>query len=52
MQSDDERSEIWNSKLVQSIRSNHASLSSIWEYEENQSLNDHSDVDKEDLFNI
>jgi hypothetical protein len=30
--------EIWNSKLVQSIRINHANLSSVAEYEENEAL--------------
>jgi hypothetical protein len=31
-------SEIWNSQLIRSIRINHANLSSIAEYEENESL--------------
>jgi hypothetical protein len=32
-------SEIWNSQLIRSIRINHANLSSVAEYEENEVLN-------------
>jgi hypothetical protein len=35
---DERLSEIWNSKLVQSIRNNHANINNIAEYEENEVL--------------
>ena len=37
--------EIWKCKLIQSIRSSHANLTEIVEYEENESPNDYSKVD-------
>jgi hypothetical protein len=36
--SDKRLSEIWNSQLIRSIRINHANLSSVAEYEENEVL--------------
>ncbi|HZC50276.1 MAG TPA: hypothetical protein VE244_14585 [Nitrososphaeraceae archaeon] len=39
--------EIWDSKLVKSIRKSHANLSNIAEYEENESSNHTSEVDKQ-----
>jgi hypothetical protein len=38
--------EIWDSKLVKSIRKSHANLSNIAEYEENEALNHTSEIDK------
>jgi hypothetical protein len=35
-------SEIWNSQLIRSIRINHANLSSVAEYEENEVLSEDS----------
>lgn len=46
-------SEIWDSKLIKSIRRSHANLSDIAEYEENEPSNHTSDVDKQkELSNI
>jgi hypothetical protein len=36
--SDKRLSEIWNSQLIRSIRINHANISSVAEYEENEAL--------------
>jgi hypothetical protein len=45
-------SEIWKSKLVQSIRSNHANLSIVAEYEENEVLSKDSVDTWEELRNL
>jgi hypothetical protein len=46
-------SEIWECNLIQSIRSNHANLTEIAEYEENESSNEYSKVDtQKEMFNL
>lgn len=36
--------EIWNSQLIRSIRNNHANLTTVAEYEENEALSKDSDT--------
>jgi hypothetical protein len=50
--SDKRLTEIWNSQLIRSIRNNHANLSSIAEYEEEEALSKDSVDTWEELPNL